>query len=133
VKNPLKHKKKDSESTFLKSPIDSVMAHVGKIADNSNAQQLADAFVMLTLAAYGVKTAYATKQDPLAMALLGPLGYKLATTMGGTPPVSQIAGLGILSGLGVAGFVTGELAPANTPQGIANRIVKLLETGAWIP
>jgi len=37
-----------------------------------------------------------------AAALYGPIGYKLATTMGGTPPVSQIAGLAALVGLGVA-------------------------------
>lgn len=35
-------------------------------------------------------------------AFVGPIGLKLATTMGGTPPISQISGLLILSALGLA-------------------------------
>jgi len=35
-------------------------------------------------------------------AFIGPLGLKLATTQGGTPPISQISGLIVLSALGVA-------------------------------
>jgi len=35
-------------------------------------------------------------------AFIGPIGLKLATTQGGTPPVSQISGLIVLASLGVA-------------------------------
>jgi len=35
-------------------------------------------------------------------AFIGPIGLKLATSGGGTPPVSQISGLIVLSALGVA-------------------------------
>jgi len=35
-------------------------------------------------------------------AFIGPIGLKLATTNGGTPPISQISGLIVLSALGVA-------------------------------
>jgi len=38
----------------------------------------------------------------LPNAFVGPIGLKLATTQGGTPPVSQISGLLILSALGLA-------------------------------
>jgi len=38
----------------------------------------------------------------LPNAFVGPIGLKLATTQGGTPPISQISGLIILSALGVA-------------------------------
>jgi len=38
----------------------------------------------------------------LPNAFVGPIGLKLATTMGGTPPISQISGLIILSALGLA-------------------------------
>lgn len=39
--------------------------------------------------------------DTLISTLVGPIGLKLATTTGGTPPLSQIAGLATLAALGL--------------------------------
>lgn len=39
--------------------------------------------------------------------LSGAIGYKLARTEGGTPPVSQVAGLAILAGMGLIGLAPG--------------------------
>lgn len=55
---------------------------------------------------YATREVEVTSHNPLS-ALIGPIGYRLATTMGGTPPVSQIAGLAVLAALGVTTLVPG--------------------------
>lgn len=75
--------------------------------------------VLIGLTTYaGWKTAenLGVKDIPqkLTAAGVGLLGYKLATTMGGTPPASQIAGLGILASIGLIAIgpdIVGALAP----------------------
>lgn len=75
---------------------ESICNHIGKIIDNATPMQLAEISLMAGLAWLG----YDATKD-LRGSLAGVLGYKLATTMGGTPPVSQIAGLAILAYLGL--------------------------------
>jgi hypothetical protein len=91
-------KKRESKPFWKKmSPeLQSVTSHIGKIIDNSNLRDVADAIIMGALAYLG----FETFQDWRG-AIVGPVGYKLATTMGGTPPVSQITGLGLLGALGL--------------------------------
>ena len=53
-KNKRKSKKSAREviSTFTKKPLDSLQAHLGRMADNSNVQQMLDAIVA-AICAYG--------------------------------------------------------------------------------
>lgn len=44
-----------------------------------------------------------------ASALAGMVGYKLARTEGGAPPISQISGLAVLSAIGLAPFLSPNL------------------------
>lgn len=72
----------------------SVKDHIGKLIDRV---EPIDAFINIGLAYLGYEAFHTWKG-----ALIGPIAYKLATTQGGTPPVSQISGLAILGILGVA-------------------------------
>lgn len=56
---------------------------------------------------YYSSTLATTPENALRNALIGMLGYRLATTSGGTPPVSQIAGLSILGVIGLVGLGKG--------------------------
>lgn len=78
---------------------------------------LIDATAYIGLMYYG----YHVTKD-IRGSLLGIIGYKLATTMGGTPPVSQIAGLSMLGALGVTAIA--QNAPFN---------VEIPGTGIKIP
>ncbi len=92
----VKGKRARRKDWSLKDLSVSAREHFGKIIDNTNLQQWFDIGIMGGLALLG----WDATDDPRG-ALIGPIGYKLATTMGGTPPVSQIAGLGILALLGL--------------------------------
>jgi hypothetical protein len=74
---------------------ESIMSHIGKAADNMSLKDWAELALMGGIAYAGYSV------GGIPGLIIGPLGYKLATTMGGTPPVSQIAGLGILGGIGL--------------------------------
>jgi len=65
------------------------------ISDPDKILKFFDAAAYLGIAYFGYRAA----KHP-AGALAGVIGLKLATTMGGTPPVSQIAGLSILGTIG---------------------------------
>ncbi|TET65060.1 hypothetical protein E3J49_02605 [Candidatus Bathyarchaeota archaeon] len=80
----------------------SLAAHIGKIIDNTSVKDLADLAILGGCAYYGHQILGG------AGALVGAVGYKLSTTMGGSPPVSQIAGLGILASIGVIGALKTE-------------------------
>ncbi len=78
--------------------------HVGKILDNTKISDAVESSIILGCAYFGAVAAQKIIDSPEAIAggaLAGMIGYKLATTFGGTPPVSQIAGLAILGGIGV--------------------------------
>jgi len=94
--------KRRIKSTFLKDPIESLIAHLGNIVDKTSGPQVFDSLILLGLAYTGYRIAERNKWDPLNTILSSWIGYKLATTMGGAPPVSQIAGLFVLGSLGLA-------------------------------
>lgn len=75
---------------------ESTREHIGKLIDNLKLDPV-DVLIYLGLGALS----YDAFGKTPAAALVGPIGYKLATTMGGTPPVSQVAGLAILGSLGL--------------------------------
>ena len=56
---------------------------------------------------------YKALNDKWEGAIFGIVGYKLATTMGGTPPLSQISGLGILATIGLLNLATPESMSGN--------------------
>lgn len=111
VKKPRQVREKKVKSTFLQDPLDSIMTHLGLAVDKMKLNDWADLGIIGALAYLG----YDLSKDWRGM-LIGPIGYKLATTMGGTPPVSQIAGLTTLAVLGIAsGASTGLIF--NLPEG----------------
>ena len=72
---------------------ESIAGHAGKIVDRLTF----DDFLAIAIGAVG-----GLATGSWEGALAGMVGYKLATTMGGSPPVAQIAGLVTLSSLGLA-------------------------------
>jgi hypothetical protein len=82
------HKKKPLE--------ESAKEHIGHIIDKTSAKDAIDVAIMAGIAYQGYKV-----YGNWIGALIGEIGYKLATTMGGTPPVSQTAGLAILATIGI--------------------------------
>ena len=97
AKKPRKKKVKEPFWKKLNPELQHIGKHIGKIIDNSSLKDVTDVAMMGALAYLG----YEHFKNP-AGALIGPLGYKLATTMGGQPPASQIAGLAILGAMGLA-------------------------------
>lgn len=65
--------------------------HLGKVIDNSTIKDVADIALMLSVGYLGFSRASQPEEAVTAM-----LGYKLATSEGGSPPVSQIVGCGLL-------------------------------------
>ena len=72
-----------------------------------------EALAYLGIAYYGYRAA-----NHPSGAVAGIIGLKLATTMGGTPPVSQIAGLSILGAIGALNirWNTTPSVEAQTPE-----------------
>ena len=100
AKKPRKpRKKKEPFWKKLGPEFKNIGDHIEKIIDNSSLKDVSDVAMMGALAYIG----YQHFKSPEG-ALIGPLGYKLATTMGGTPPASQIAGLAILGAMGLAAY-----------------------------
>src|SRR5437899_1923927 len=90
----------------LEGFIESGRDHTGRILDNTKLSEFVETSILLGCAYFGARAAQRSFDDPDwetvgGGALTGMIGYKLATTFGGTPPVSQIAGLGILGGIGL--------------------------------
>jgi hypothetical protein len=83
---------KEKRSTFLKNPLDSLAMHAGKLLDRMSLDDLISVGVGLW---GGLWT-----NNPLGFAT-GLLGYRLARTEGGMPPVSQMAGLAMLAFTGI--------------------------------
>ena len=112
---------KEKRSTFLKNPLDSLATHAGKFLDR---MQLDD-MLAIGMGAWGALHTQAPEHF-----LTGMIGYKLARTEGGTPPMSQVAGLGILAALGLAGFKVG-----STPEERENAVadVKAGVLAQWSP
>ena len=91
---------------------ESIAAHIGKFGDRITLDDL-------LAIAVGIWGAVHTQWP--AHFLTGAIGYKLARTMGGTPPVSQIAGLSILGALGLVGLGEGyefKLFPGTPAKGL---------------
>jgi len=102
AKKQRKARKKKEKLPFWKKlgpEFKNIGDHIGKIIDNSSLKDVSDVAIMGALAYVG----YQHFKSPQG-ALIGPLGYKLATTMGGQPPASQIAGLAILGAMGLAAY-----------------------------
>jgi hypothetical protein len=79
--------------------LEHLFEHLGKTADNMRINDWADLAIIGGLAYLG----YKEFKNPAGL-LVGPIAYKLATTMGGTPPVSQISGLVILGSMGIINY-----------------------------
>jgi hypothetical protein len=107
--------------------LSSARDHVGKILDNVNGSTVKDGIesvMLLALAAQSYKV-FNGQKNGVETALIGPVGFKLATAPGsGTPPVSQIAGLGILSALGVTSLVGQTSFVAGNPTNPVNTSIK---------
>jgi hypothetical protein len=109
-----KVRKVKEKSTFLEDPFQSALVHLGHFIDNAKPMDWVDAALYVSLAYLGYEALVTHTQDPdtkevttnhyWQSLIVGPVGLKLATTMGGTPPVSQAAGLAILATLGVVGL-----------------------------
>jgi hypothetical protein len=149
-----KHTIVESLPKEIQQIADSAFDHVGTVLDNMKATELVDTLPLLLVLTWAGKVAYDKnaeidkKLENLNLSdlekkmlndarpnivenlMLAGLGYKLALS-DGIP--SEVAGITMLIGVGVTRFVTGEVAPPNTIQGIANRLVKLIETGQWLP
>lgn len=97
-------KAKNAKLPFWKKDpvIASVSSHLGKIIDNTNLKDWFECLIMAGIAYGGYKIAEKNNWDYFMTIITGEIGYKLATTMGGTPPLSQIAGLSILAALGIS-------------------------------
>lgn len=76
--------------------IEHIATHIGKMADNMTLNDVVDLGLTGVFAYLGYK-AWGVYGIPT-----GPLAYKLATTRGGTPPASQIAGLLMLLEMGIS-------------------------------
>lgn len=79
--------------------------HVGRVIDNTRLSEVLDTSILLGCGYFGAKAGglgqpNSDTEAVAAGALAGMIGYKLATTFGGTPPASQFAGLAILSTIG---------------------------------
>jgi hypothetical protein len=111
--------------------LESGREHIGKTLDAGN---LPDLILDAGVAYFGARAADelaraasngqngATPEQLFAGIITGLVGKRLALALGGTPPVSQIAGLAILSGIGVidiAPFVSDLLGVGPIP-GIEN-------------
>jgi len=68
-----------------------------------------------------------------ASLLAGMVGYKLATTPGGTPPVSQIAGLTVLSAIGAAPFISPNMQSLVDMTGGKSKGLRMDEDGRLTP
>lgn len=89
-------KAEKDKSTFFKDPLESISVHLGKIIDKSSVKDVVEGILMGALAL----RAYQVFEGNIDAPIVACIGYKLATTMGGTPPASQIAGLAILGSIG---------------------------------
>jgi hypothetical protein len=92
---------------FLESGRD----HTGRILDNTSMDKIPETLIMIGCGYFGARAAQRHNPDPEAVAggaLAAMIGYKLATTFGGTPPISQIAGLAILGSVGVTNVQSSE-------------------------
>lgn len=96
-KNKRKKSKKEPFWKKLDPELQSIATHIGHIVDNSNIKDITDLAILIACA-YGGYNVWSKVHPDLGIggAITGAVGYKLATTEGGTPPASQIAGLGIL-------------------------------------
>ena len=115
-KNKVKKIKKAARR-HLKVSLERLAIHLGKIVDNSSVKDIQEAGLNVALAFAGYDAFKNWKG-----ALLGPVSLKLATAPGGTPPVSQIAGIAGLSMLGLAMVTPWEgplepIAPPIIPSG----------------
>ena len=75
---------------------ETIATHLGKFVDRLTP----DDALLMGLGAWG-----ALHTQTLHGGLATMLGYKLATTGGGTPPLAQVSGLILLSGVGAAPYV----------------------------
>lgn len=88
-----------------------------------NPQQTIDTGITLMCGYYGYQTAKHIKGDPIAGGTIGMLGYKLATSEGGMPPASQLAGLAILGSIGLLAILP--------PMPSAGEIAESIKTWLW--
>lgn len=95
-KNKLKKDKLEKARKHFKVNLERIAIHIGKIIDNTSVKDLAEVGLMASLAYAG----YEVWGDWKA-SLFGPVALKLAQSPGGTPPVSQLAGVAGLSYLGL--------------------------------
>jgi len=74
-----------------------------EVSINDHIGRLIDRLSLDDLLALGVGAWGAIHTESVAGFMLGTIGYKLARTEGGTPPFSQMAGLGMLAFTGLIG------------------------------
>lgn len=106
--------KKKKEPFWKKGPpeLQHIATHIGHMMDNMKANDAAELILLGAFAVLGYKA-----WGPYGIAS-GPLAYKLSTTMGGTPPVSQIAGLLMLMEMGLS-IADWNLLPSDVKRAIA--------------
>jgi hypothetical protein len=95
----------------IKDPLESILDHMGKWLENAKPNDIVDialygGLAYLSLVALSEKETLPSGERVIKAyhpqdVLYGPIALKLATTMGGTPPVSQSAGLLALASLGL--------------------------------
>jgi len=86
-----KRKPKEPFWKKLDPELRNISEHLGKVMDNSNLKDVADIALMLSVGYLGFARANQPEEAVSTM-----LGYKLATGPAGSPPASQIIGLGLL-------------------------------------
>lgn len=118
----LKVKKKRIKSTFLKDPVESVMAHAGKMLDKMTVKDSMDLLIYGSLAYIGLEL---NKFQDWRAALIPPIALKLALTDG---LLSQGAGLAVLATCGL--IHTGLI---DIPENEKELVTKLISSGQPFP
>lgn len=126
-----------SDKWQLEGFAESLRAHIGKLIDSG---KLGDTAIELGCAYMGYNTAINlygqnfTTDKGLLGGVIGMLGYKLATTPGGSAASpAQIAGLGILATIGLVNIEIPALKALGLAEiNLANTIAKLGSTASSI-
>lgn len=131
-------KAKKTRAFWKKHPeLQRITDHIGKFVDRLDGKDVIDLALASFIAYSGARTGYRltrTVEGAISGAGTHLLGLKLATTQGGTPPVSQIAGLAILGVGGLAAIsdaLTGlvETVPAEPTTEAERTIIGKLQEG----
>lgn len=88
---------------------ESAINHFGNLIDNTNIHDLIEAAPYIAAFHFGFQSDIRTDlkiEERIKSGAIAMIGLKLAVSGGGTPPVSQIAGLAILASIGLVGLTS---------------------------